>query len=182
LPAAVATLVAALLLIASPGVDRARADPLCAEAGKAPSEATLHFLRSSMLCLVNRGREEHGLAPLLYNADLRRSATGHSNDMVANAYFSHDGSRGSTLGGRVARSGYLVRVSSYFVGENIGGGVDQAFGSPLAVYHAWMRSPEHRANILDREFREFGVGVARGFPYGGGSNAVTYTLDFGMRR
>ena len=184
LSAAILALTAALLLAFPLGADRALAQPQprCAEAGRAPSETTLHFLRSSVLCLVNRAREHYGLASLQFNPDLRDSATGHSNDMVANHYFSHDAPNGSTFGGRVARSGYLARVNTYFIGENIGGGKGRSFGSPLAVYRAWMHSPPHRANILDSEFHDFGVGVARGFPYGGGADAVTYTLDFGMRR
>jgi uncharacterized protein YkwD len=181
---AVAALTAALLLAAPTGADRAlaRSGPRCAGADRSPREATLHFLRSSVLCLVNRVREHYGLAPLHYSIDLRRSATGHSNDMVANHYFSHYGPNGSTPGDRVARSGYLARVNTYFIGENIGGGEGRGFGSPLGVFHAWMHSPPHRANILDRGFHDFGAGVARGFPYGGGHNAATYTLDFGMRR
>lgn len=135
-----------------------------------------------MLCLVNRVREHYGLRPLRYNADLRRSAMGHSKDMVANRYFSHYGLNGSTVDGRVARSGYLAQASGFFIGENIGGGAGRRFGSPIAVFRLWMHSPPHRANILDREFRDFGVGVARGYPGGGGSDAATYTLDFGMRR
>jgi uncharacterized protein YkwD len=184
LPASAAVLATLLLALPFGGADRslAQAGPRCVGAGHAPREATLHFMRSSVLCLVNRVREHYGLAPLRYSADLRNSATGHSNDMVANHYFSHDGLNGSTPGGRVARSGYLARVSTYFIGENIGGGKSRRFGSPLAVYRAWMHSPPHRANILDRGFREFGVGVARGFPYGGGANAATYTLDLGSRR
>ncbi len=180
---AAVALAVALLLAFSPGPARAtQVSPRCAGADRAPRTATLHFLRSSVLCLVNLARERYGLAPLHYNPELRRSATGHSNDMVANHYFSHYGLNGSTLGGRVTRSGYLARGSNYFIGENIGGGWGRRFGSPLGVYRAWMHSPPHRANILDRGFREFGVGVSRSFPYRGSSNAATYTLDLGMRR
>lgn len=133
-----------------------------------------------MLCLVNRVRDHDGMRQLEFNQELRSSATGHSNDMVADDYFSHYGPEGSTPSGRLARSGYLARAINYQIGENIGGGVGR-FGSPLAVFRAWMHSPPHRANILDRDFREFGVGVARGFPLGGGSDAATYTLDLGAR-
>jgi uncharacterized protein YkwD len=142
----------------------------------------MHFLRSSVLCLVNRVRERDGLARLRYNADLRRSATGHSKDMVANHYLSHEGFRGSTLGVRIARTGYLANASRYLVGEDIGGGEGHRFGSPLSIFRAWMHSPPHRANILDRGFRDFGVGVARGFPYSAAPNSATYTLDLGSRR
>ena len=146
-----------------------------------PRRSTLHFLRSSMLCLVNRVRDHYGLRSLRFNPELRSSATGHSNDMVADDYFSHYGPQGSTPSGRLARSGYLASVDTYRIGENIGGGGGRR-GSPLAVFRAWMHSPPHRANILDRGFREFGVGVARGFPHGGGTRAATYTLDLGARR
>ncbi len=184
MPVAVVVLTAALLFTVAFGAGRAGAqtNARCDQAGEAPSEATLHYLRSSMLCLINRVREHYGLEPFHYNVELRRSATGHSNDMVANDYFSHYGPSGSTLGGRVARAGYLARVNTYFIGENIGGGVGTAAGSPIAVFRSWMHSPPHRANILDRSFHDFGVGVSRGYPHGGSPAAATYTLDLGMRR
>ena len=181
-PIAVVFLTAALLL-ASFGVApaEARRGARCEDPGRRPAAATIHYLRSSMLCLVNRVREHRDLRPLSYNADLRNSASGHSSDMVVNHYFSHYGLHGSTVVSRIARSGYLARVSSYFTGENIGGGAGSRFGSPIAVFRQWMRSPPHRANILDRDFHDFGVGVARGFPGGGSAGAVTYTLDLGTR-
>jgi uncharacterized protein YkwD len=131
----------------------------CANAAEAPEQASLSELRGSMLCLINRIRDRYGLGPLAENVALRRSATGHSNDMVSHRYFSHYGPSGSTVGSRVARAGYLARVNDYFVGENIGGGVGRRFGSPVAVLQEWMHSPPHRANILDREFHDLGVGV-----------------------
>jgi uncharacterized protein YkwD len=183
-PSAVAALTTALLLIALLNGPRARAQDalVCPEADRAPREVSLHSLRSSVLCLVNRARRHYGLRPLRFNAALRNSATRHSSDMVANEYFSHDGPGGNTVGDRVWRSGYLARVNVYFVGENIGGGLGRRSGSPIAVYRSWMHSPGHRANILDREFHDVGVGVARGYPYAGRANAATYTLDLGMRR
>jgi uncharacterized protein YkwD len=153
----------------------------CVGANVAPAQASLHFLRSSVLCLVNRMREHHGLARLRYNPDLRRSATGHSKDMVANGYFSHFGPGGSTPSGRISRAGYLTRARRYFLGEDLAGGDGRRYGSPLSVFRAWMHSPPHRANILDSRFDDVGVGVARGFPLGGGPNSATYTIDFGTR-
>jgi uncharacterized protein YkwD len=178
-----AVLVASLFAATALGAERSDAEieARCEQADEAPRQATLHYLRSSVLCLVNRVRQHYGLEALSYNAELRSSATGHSNDMVVHGYFAHDGPSGSTVGTRVAKAGYLARVNTYFIGENIGGGVGGSGGSPLAVLRSWMHSPPHRANILDPDFHDFGVGVARGFPFGGGSAAATYTLDFGMR-
>lgn len=176
-------LLVALVTLSATLADSAQArDVACGEAGQAPKEAALNDLRDSMLCLINKIRGHYDIGALSENVPLRRSATGHSNDMVEHGYFAHDGSAGSTLGSRVTQAGYLARVNSYAVGENIGGGVGRKRGSPLAVFRAWMHSPPHRQNILDPEFHDLGIGVARGFPAGGGAAAATYTLDFGMRR
>lgn len=177
--AVLATLVA-LGALSSTAAEAQSSSP-CGEAAQAPRQASLAEMRGAMLCLVNRVREHYGIGELRVNTELRRSATGHSIDMVEHRYFSHDGPGGSTLGSRVTRVGYLARVSAYFVGENIGGGVGRGSGSPLAVFRSWMHSPPHRENILDPKFHDLGVGVARGYPDGGGAAAATYTLDLGMR-
>ncbi len=179
-----AVLATALLTSGPAQAEPAQARPRarCIHPGRGPEGATLHYLRASMLCLINRVRGHYGIPPLRFNHDLFRSATGHSSDMVHHRYFSHYGSGGSTLTGRVGRAGYLAGAGFYFVGENIGGGPGRRFGSPIQVFRSWMHSPPHRANMLDRKFRDCGVGVARGYPYGGGPNAATYTLDLGVRR
>ncbi|MGV8840783.1 MAG: CAP domain-containing protein [Bauldia sp.] len=53
---------------------------------------------------------------------------------------------------RLATGGYGLRTAA----ENIGYGQ----GSLDEVLDAWMRSPPHRANILDRRMTSFGVGAA----------------------
>jgi uncharacterized protein YkwD len=46
-----------------------------------------------------------------------------------------------------------------------------------------MRSPGHKSNILRRQFREIGIGIAIGAPVDmGGLDGATYTADFGVRR
>jgi uncharacterized protein YkwD len=51
------------------------------------------------------------------------------------------------------------------------------------MVEAWMGSPPHQANILDRRFREIGIGVAGGAPaqLGPGEQAATYATEFGQR-
>jgi uncharacterized protein YkwD len=150
-------------------------------AATAPGFVTDHELRSSILCLVNQARDRHGILPLSFNAALRDSASGHSRNMVRTGSLSHFGPRGSTLITRVAESGYLSSASSYRLAENIAAGAGPARGSPLAIVRRWMNSPEHRDNILDPYLHDFGVGVARGDPFGNGDGAATYTLDLGAR-
>jgi uncharacterized protein YkwD len=136
-------------------------------------------MRSSVLCLINRIRVHYKLHPLAYNKALRTSASAHSVSMVVHGYFAHEGPGGS-MDRRILRAGYLASGGQFVIGEDIGGG-GGLLGSPLAVVRDWMHSAPHRRNILDPHFRDAGVGVARGFPYGGGGRAATYTVDFGAR-
>jgi uncharacterized protein YkwD len=153
----------------------------CGNAAAAPARLTMHQMRSSELCLINRARAHYGLVPLHYNADLRDSATGHSDSMVVHRYFAHEGPGGS-VDSRISRTGYLDKgVQDFTIGENIAAGSGHD-GSPLQIFVDWMHSPPHRANILDPSFRDAGVGVARGFPLGGAGAAATYTVDFGARK
>ena len=38
--------------------------------------------------------------------------------------------------------------------------------TPHAIVRAWMHSPPHRAVLLGRGYRDVGIGVALGSPYG----------------
>jgi uncharacterized protein YkwD len=153
----------------------------CGNAAAAPARLTLHQMRSSELCLINRARAHYGLVPLQYNPDLRDSATGHSDSMVVHRYFAHEGPGGS-VDSRISRTGYLAKgVQDFTIGENIAAGSGHE-GSPWQIFVGWMHSPPHRANILDPSYRDAGVGVARGFPLGGAGAAATYTVDFGARK
>jgi uncharacterized protein YkwD len=181
-------LICTLLLVVSVGLclpaagygDEER-PPRCGDAFQSPGVATEHQLRTSVLCLVNLARERNGIAPLEFNLALRKSAEVHSLSMVRSGILSHYGPSGSTPTTRVAQSGYLARVLSYRVAENIGAGRGQEYGSPMNIVRMWMDSAPHRQNILDSGLRDFGVGVAYGDPLGGGRDAATYTLVFGVR-
>ena len=54
-------------------------------------------------------------------------------------------------------------------------------GSPESIVKAWMNSPGHRANILNRDFRELGIGFSVGSPGGDNEPGGIYTADFGLR-
>jgi uncharacterized protein YkwD len=170
-----AALAAALL---SPA-EAAPAPAPCGKSTESPHQLSLHAMRTSVLCLLNRARAHYHLRPLTYNTELRTSASAHSVSMVVHGYFAHEGPGGS-MDSRISRAGYLARAGRFRLGEDIGGG-QGAYGSPLAVVKDWMHSPPHRENILDPAFRDAGVGVARGFPFGGRAAAATYTVDFGSR-
>ena len=44
-----------------------------------------------------------------------------------------------------------------------------------------MRSPDHRANILQRGFKEIGISIVNGAPIEDQTRAATYATEFGAR-
>ncbi|MFD4154784.1 CAP domain-containing protein, partial [Streptomyces hydrogenans] len=119
-----------------------------------------------VLALVNTERAKAGCGALTANATLARAAQGHSDDMAARDFFDHTNPDGDGPGERVTAAGYPW--STY--GENIAMGQT----TPEQVMEAWMNSPGHRANILNCDFKELGVGVhTDGGPY--------WTQVFGAR-
>ena len=174
-PARAVCLIVALLCLAVP----AQANAECAGADLRPSSENLREVRSSVLCLLNRERGARGLGKLRANTKLRRAAERHSRNMTAQDFFSHVSPAGSTPIQRVKAAGYLSGATSWTVGENIAWG-QQRLSTPGEILESWMKSPAHRANILNRSFRHVGIGVALGAPTGGNGGA-TYTTAFGKR-
>jgi uncharacterized protein YkwD len=171
-----------LVLAAQPAVaGAASAAGDCADSGLLPTQANNARVEAASLCLVNVHRARHGIRALRENADLAVSANGHSWDMVFENYFNHVSPTGERLLDRVVLTGYLPRRSTYIVGENIALGALE-FGTPSAIVARWMRSPTHKANILDRDFRDSGIGTVAAIPfrYSDGLGGVTYTQEFGV--
>ncbi len=100
--------------------------------------------------LTNIERAKAGLQPLELNNQLLNAAQDHSNDMAQDDFFSHTGADGSSIGDRVRASGYQYSTT----GENIAAGQT----TPAQVVEGWMNSPGHRANILNPNYTEIGVG------------------------
>jgi uncharacterized protein YkwD len=166
--------------LAAPRHHAAHASDSCAGANLAPTSENLESVSAATLCLVNRERERAGEPALRVNARLRSAAEGHSRDMVAHDYFDHVSPSGSTLLGRVRAAGFIPRGRGYTLGENIAWGTEY-LATPDAIVRAWMSSPGHRANILDRSFRYTGIGVDPAVPgsLADGQPGGMYTQDFG---
>jgi uncharacterized protein YkwD len=162
----------------------ARAAKTCANAGLMPDAHDLALVRAATLCLVNRERAARDERPLRANTRLQRAAQSHSDSMASGDYFEHVGPNGPGGGTPLARmrhAGYVSSHAGYEVGENIAWAtLDLA--TPRAIVAAWMRSPGHRANILNAHYRETGIGVS---PHPLASQAqgepgAIYTQDFGV--
>lgn len=117
---------------------------------KPGSPNTLNPFEQEVLTLVNGQRAKVGCAALIANDKLVAAARGHSQDMADNDFFSHTGSNGSSPGDRIEAQGY--NWSTW--GENIAAG----YTTPANVMDGWMNSSGHRANILNCNFTEIGIG------------------------
>ena len=84
-----------------------------------------------------------------------RSAQVKAEDLLKRQYFAHESPDGKMVSSLVEDQGYAYIK----IGENLALG---NFVNDTDVVTAWMNSPGHRANILDAQFSEIGVGVARG--------------------
>ncbi len=152
----------------------------CAGAEAAPGTIAPAAARAAVLCLLNVERAAGGLPALHASRSLRLAAARFARTMVSARFFDHVSPTGSTLRGRVARTAYLRHAPRWMLGENIAYG-SAAMGSPAAIVDAWMASPPHRANILDRDFDDIGIGIAAGLPTSDPGPGATYVTDFGAR-
>jgi uncharacterized protein YkwD len=121
----------------------------------APAETA--WPTDELIALTNADRTSNGLPALLIDPRLMEVAQTRSDDMLARGYFDHaippDGHtvwdilRGIGLGG-------------IWGGENLHLNTLPRAQSVSFAERALMLSPEHRANILERNFDSLGIGVA----------------------
>ena len=109
-----------------------------------------------MLILLNRDRKDFGLSKLIMQEDLRDVARKHSKDMARKDYFEHVNFKGQTPADRLK----TARVTDSVSGENLA----KIGGYPEPVREAeegLMRSPGHRANILNKHYNCVGMGIIK---------------------
>lgn len=150
----------------------------CSFTRSAAAGAPEPTMRSALRCLVNVERARHGLRALHASSRLTAAADRHSADMVARGYFAHVTPEGASVADRVRQTGYLGGARDWSLGEDIGWGTGSA-STPASIFQAFMHSPPHRRVILDRGFRQIGIGVAPGVPVAGEGAGATFVLDFG---
>lgn len=75
--------------------------------------------------------------------------------------------------------GYARGMRRWRVGEILGWGYG-SFATPTSLVTGWMKSPRHRAKILDAGFRHVGIAVIPGSPFNR-PRAATAVVDFGTR-
>jgi uncharacterized protein YkwD len=123
----------------------------------------------NIVSLTNDSRKTYGLQSLAYNELLAKSAQAKANDMLARGYFSHNTPDGKAPWTFIQAAGYNYIMA----GENLAVNFTEAEN----VEEAWMNSPGHKANILNKNFEEIGIGIAQGTYQG--HNAIFVVQMFG---
>lgn len=136
-------------------------------------------IETQLLALHNATRATAHLPLLAIDPRLTAAAQVQAADCAQRRAISHVGSDGSTVGVRLARQGYGWAACA----ENAGlqyalplnwPGADPR--RPAWAMQAWMGSPGHRANILNRAYQDFGAAMVVG-----SDGAKYYIVTFGRR-
>jgi hypothetical protein len=102
---------------------------------------------------LNQSRKEAGLPALQADPKLTQAAREHSKRMERQRKLTHVLSGEPKVAQRIAATGLNFNRS----GENVG------YNTEFDDLHpAWMKSPGHRANILEPRYNSVGIGVVRG--------------------
>ena len=113
---------------------------------------------NQMLEGVNASRAEAGLPPLIKAEVLDALAAERSADMAARGYFSHTTPEGVDVFALMRERGIGYAAAAENLAWNTHG-EDGAVAVAVAL-QGFLNSPPHRANLLNPEFRQLGVGVA----------------------
>ena len=116
--------------------------PLAAQAAPSPGGYS-----ARLATLINQAREQQGVSPLQVEAGTSEVAAVWAQHLARTGTLAHNENLGSQLSSH-GSSGWTAAA------ENVGSGsTDDADG----LFQAYMRSPEHRANIVSASFRYLGI-------------------------
>lgn len=104
----------------------------------------------------DRVSEQYG--KLAVSPILEKAAQMKADDMAAKGYFAHTSPEGHSPWYWFNQAGYDFS----YAGENLA----VNFGDSADVNDAWMNSPGHRSNILNKNFTEIGIATAEGMYQG----------------
>ncbi|MEX0890804.1 MAG: CAP domain-containing protein [Gemmatimonadota bacterium] len=116
-------------------------------------------IATEILRQVNRARSAVGARPLAAEPALDTAAREYAAELAERGAIGHSSATPGrrTLRERLRAAGANHRRS----GENLALMQSTASQLPVRVVRGWLRSPGHRANLLDARFRYSGLGVAR---------------------
>ena len=122
--------------------------------GPTITSADAKTIATNIITQTNAQRKTTGLKTLAESDILSKAASDKLADMFAKDYWDHTGPSGETAWQFIDSEGYHYLLA----GENLAKGFDNS----TEAVEAWMKSPTHKANILNNRFTEIGVAVGSG--------------------
>jgi uncharacterized protein YkwD len=129
----------------------------------------------AMRCLINRARTDGGRAALHASAELDRSSGMRAAEIRRCQDFSHTPC-GQAFIAVFQLVGYFSVNTS--VGENLAWG-QGTLGTARAAMSSWLASPEHRQNLFNPNWIDFGVARRHSASLFGRSNVTVWVAQFG---
>ncbi len=120
------------------------------------SSSAISALEWKVFQLINIKRISNGLSSLVWSEQLTAIARLHSKSMAINNFFSHIGLDSNRIDGRADSYGL---GKWRMIGENIAYSRGYAFVAERTTEN-WLRSATHRKNLLDKRWKETGVGIS----------------------
>ncbi len=125
-----------------------------------PEEIDYNLLNAAIFYRTNEERVKQGREEFIHSNALEKSAFSHSKDMVQYNFYSHNSpvEFKETMTKRLA----LVNIQNVAAAENIYNFFekDPTYWSIAdKLVDGWMKSPGHRANILNPEYKYLGCGA-----------------------
>lgn len=109
---------------------------------------------SVLVDLTNTDRASANLSELKINPKLIEAAQAKADDMASKSYFAHNSPEGRTPWYWFGKAGYDYK----YAGENLA----VNFVESKDVEQAWMASPTHKWNIMNKNFTEIGIATSTG--------------------
>jgi uncharacterized protein YkwD len=117
----------------------------------APAQQKTSNAEHQLLEAVNQERKAHGLPSLILDDALASAARKHAQRMAEQGTISHQFPGESSLPSRAKAAG----AHFTWLSENVDEGPNAT-----VIHESFMKSPQHRANILDGDMDSAGIGVA----------------------
>jgi len=122
-----------------------------------------------LLSQTNGIRVSDHESALELNTELTKAAQAKANEMAKENFWSHVTPNGEQPWSFITATGYQYEAA----GENLAYG----FGTSDQVMTAWMNSPEHKANILDGNYKDVGFATANASNFvGNGPETIVVAL------
>lgn len=116
-----------------------------------PKPVEYNLSRNEIIAFTNKDRRLNNQSKLTENIKLTEAAIAKARALSDCNCFQHNLPDGTTPWVFIHTSGYNYEAA----GENLAIG----FRTSYDAEEAWMNSPGHKANILNKEFTEIGVGI-----------------------